>query len=341
MAAVLGPGAAAGPNEIPRLLPADTESFLYLDVRQFLRSALVRKHLERALKETKGLRQEIRASGIEDLLTKAGLNLLGDIDKVVLCAAAVEDVQSRIATSGSTLSFFGVATGKFDVEKLTAAAAELGAARKELVWSAGGHVARLQLAVVSETEHQLLHATLKIDESQILDCQGTVIDGKYLVFGSKTEVEGARSRVQRRAAPVVRGKEVADYLARMDPSTVGSFRGDRSILKSLPGIDDPGTDRLIQKIARLRLDCRVATGVKLVLILEMTDAAAARELKPVVGKLAERLQAVIALLGLRDPRAQPLAEVGQNLTITVRGKTITAQTALSGPGIDALIKAAK
>lgn len=325
-------------DTITPLLPAETELFLYFDIQQLLRSELFKKYLEKPIKNDKGWQELMKNGGIGDFIKKTGLNPLTDVEKIVLSSSPI--IYDNSPLGGPVPHFCILVSGKFDSEKLTAAATELVAAHKEHVLAENTgkvKVAKLLMAIVSEKDHKFLQITLLLNEEKI-ETYATVIDGRFLIFGLKEDVRGALGRVRQKTRSVIRNKEVADGLARMDPATIGSLRGDNSILKDLPGIDDPNTAKLIQKIAAVRVDLRVASDIKLVLTLDMIDADAAKELKPLIVNLGDLLKGVVALLTVQEPKAKPLDEVGKNLTIRVKGKTVTVQTSLSGQAIDTLVK---
>jgi hypothetical protein len=111
---------------------------------------------------------------------------------------------------------------------------------------------------------------------------------------------------------------------------------DNSILTNyLPGVDDPNTLKLIKKVATVRLDVQVGTDFTASVTVEATDLDEAKELKPVLVKFANTGK---VLLNQFIPQ---LGELGKNLTITSKDKTITVKTSLAGKTIEDLMTGPK
>jgi hypothetical protein len=356
-------------DDVSPLLPAETDYFFSIDFHQIPRSQVFKKYLrEPFLKEWN--KQATFNQQAKEYLDKfkesTGIDLLTDVEKVAVgwttekngepppftVVVGKLDVKKLLKDVGNPHPVV-VLTGKFDPEKLTAAAVAFAAVNKEPYRvEQDGIVVKYQLNAVRENDHTLLKFSLVASGTpqaegktgpnfQLdIDFYGAVVDRQRLIFGLKSDVLAALDRAKRKAGAVIRRKDVADTLERLDPATVCSVRIDNSILKQLPGVDDPNTAKTIEKVAAVWLDLQIDKDIRVGATLEMIDADAAKELKPELTRQAEAFKTLFGLLLSQEPKAAPLGDIGKNFTITSKGKKILMQTSLSEKAIDDLAKVA-
>jgi hypothetical protein len=314
---------AAGSEDPLPLLPADTNQIGVISFENAIRSELFQKHLGKSFNEYMEKNQnyqEFERTGFKGL-------------KRVLIASTPPRPDSK--TPGAGLI---VVVGSFDGPKV------IGLAR-EMAGKYGQYVTILQ-----EKEHTLVKVTFKWGET--LDIYVAVVDEHRLVIGAaKEQVLDALKRAKSTDC-IVRNKEVIERLGKIDPASVVYLTDTKFLdIANFTGLDDPSVPkflqelasdpvfvRLVGKVTEFRLDLRITADIKLHLTLEMPDDDCARELRPILQKVAGQLKGMLTLIILQRPMLKPFADVGKTLKVEQKGKTITVQTTWPGEAVDRLVK---
>jgi hypothetical protein len=300
-------GAAEGVEE---LLPAGTQQFLVLHVKQLVAAEAYKKHAAATVKAL--LAQE----DVKDLLAQGGIDPLKDVERVVLASPA--------PFNPAKAEGMAVLCGTFNTKKLAVAA--LAASLKYK-----GHV-----AVVKDGPYLLVKLTGG-DLVQKQECFAAVVDANRIILSPKQEdVRAALDRAKDGKPPVVEDKALLKALAAVDPKVTLAGRLDRAQLRPLWGPDDAAAAKLIDKVNFVTVEARVTTDIRLTATLEMADAAAARAMRPAVVQIAEQVKNLTQLLGLAEARAKPIVDAARSLQVTTKGHAVVVQ-GRAGPELLGLI----
>ncbi len=324
-----GSTAAADEDVLP-LLPAETDTVLYFNFEKTLRSELFQKNFATPL--------NIASAGspeLQELLTATGFDPLKDLKTVIIAGALPRQGERTFS------HILIVLTGKFNEKKFIPGFVELVRNNK-------------QCEIVRETDRIFMKLTFD-SGTEKTELFGTVLDEQRFILGLKPDVLVALDQATRKAEPVIRKKEIVDAVKQVGPTTALYWKGTNFInTKEFAGFDDPGISKLFQglasdpvtakllaKITAYHLELRIASDIKLLMILDITDVDAAKEVKPLIEKFCNQSRSLINLMVVASPKAKPVEEIARSLTVTGKGKTITIETSLSGAAVAELVKQAK
>jgi len=307
--------AAAGPADaVAELLPADTEQFLVLQVKPIIASPAYKKFAAEVVKKVLA-REEVK-----EFVDKTGIDPLKDVERVVL---ATPPGFNPVKPEGMI-----VVCGSFDAKKL--AVAGLGFVVKY----------KNNVAVVKDGPYLLLKITFG-EGVKKQEWYAAAVDDKRLILSPKQEeVRAALDRVADKKPPAIKDKATLKALAAVDPAVALAGRFDRAQLRLLPGLDDPATAKLIDKVSYGTVEVRAGSDLKATLDLVMSDAAAARAMKPTAFQVAEQVKTLTGVLTLADARCKPLADAARTLQVTTKGRSVLIHGRVPPEALDALAKMA-
>jgi hypothetical protein len=291
------------------LMPADTEHFLYLNFKHVIQAPLFKKY---AL----GPVQQAIGAAFKDFVDRTGLDLLNDIDRLVGGSNSSIEQAAVVA----------VLYGKFDVKKLTAAAEDFARTNKD------------KAEIVNLDKRIYLKVVAPTNKGDV-ELYFTFLDGRRMLLGTKAELQSALERLARKGKAIMRNKDVADAVNRLDRSATLTLVSSPKELSTK--VDDPNTANLVKKISTTRLDVWFAADIKASVRMTMKDVDAAQEIKPMVTNLVEQGKIILNFVLLTEPKLKPLEELTKNLTIARKGRSIVIETSLSAKAIEALEKAAQ
>ena len=314
LGAVLTAGltASARSAEIDNLLPAETESVMYLNVRQIIDSDLVKKYALGQIKQMLAGNEEAQR-----MLKDLGLDPLKDIERVTvgIWGKGPEDMQT-----------IAVIRGAFDKDKL------IEAAKKEAKNNGD------KIAVVKEGEHELVKYT---DEKQPKPFFAGVADGKTIIAGNdKKLVAKTLDAAKEKVKPAIK-KELALLLLGMDEKSSMYFCGmtDGKIDQLPPGVNIPGVDsaKLVKQLENMRnfaMTFRVTDEVGLDVSMGMKDDDTAEDFGDTISQLIGTVKGFLPLVTGQQPNFKPLAdEVSKTLKSKVKAKNVSIVLKLSAEAI--------
>ncbi|MBX9624115.1 MAG: hypothetical protein K2X82_09930 [Gemmataceae bacterium] len=304
---------AAAPAATPdRLLPADADIVVSVNVRQVLDSGIVK---EFALGQIKDF---LQGQDAQKLLTQIGLDPLKDVDRVVLGGSG---------TDQSDMKFLAVVRGKFNPDKLNEGA-------------------------VAQTQKDPDHFSLVKDagDAKLYKYQpengnpvyATVVDGTAVVVGSDKKLVAAAAAGKDSGV----SKEVAALVGKMDDKAsvwvAALVKGKLDNVK-LPGGQggNPAVQKQLAGLETMTLTVRVTDDVNLNVGLGMKDAEAAGEMGKTVAQGLQQVKGLLPLLAGGQPQLKPLIKEAQSLKSGVEDKTVVITAKLSGSAIGAMLNPAE
>jgi len=313
LAAALAAVFAAPPvraSEPDKLLPAETDSVVYINVKQVIESDIVKKY---ALEQMK---QALQGNDAQKFLADLGLDPLKDVDKVVIGGSGKDQTDMK---------FLAILHGKFDPEKLYKAAE-------------------------AQTKKDGDHFTLVKDGKDVMfkyqpdngnPVYGTVVDDTTVVLGNeKKTITTALAAAT--AKTVVIGKDLAGLVAKMDDKAsmwaVSVVKGKLDNVKIPAGGPGPNLQGQLAGLESIVAVVRVTADVNLDVTLGMKDADAADEMGKSVKELVDTIKGALPFLAAQKPELKPLVEAGKSLKSDVKEKSVVLTAKLPGNAIGQLLK---
>jgi hypothetical protein len=311
--AVLAAGLAAPARaaEVDPLLPAETESILFVNVRQVLESELVKKY---ALGQIK---QALEGNDAKKMLERLGLDPLKDVDRVT-AGSWGKDKEDMNAVF--------VVRGKFDPEKLFKAAQEEAKNNGD------------KIAIVEDGKYKLVKLTVEKSPKPVY---AAVANEKTIVAGTdKKLVTDALGAAEKGAKPQLK-KDLAALLLKQDEKAsmfaVGLTEGktgDVQIPPGLPGVDPAKLQKQLENLKTFAMTLRLTEDVNLEVAMGMKDADAADDFGATVKGLIDTVKSFLPVVAQGNPNAKPLVdEVNKTLTSKIKDKDVTVSLALSAASI--------
>ncbi|HET6576617.1 MAG TPA: hypothetical protein VFG68_23670 [Fimbriiglobus sp.] len=311
--AVLAVGLAAPARaaDVDALLPAETESVLFVNVRQVLESELVKKYALGPIK------QALEGNDAKKMLEKLGLDPLKDVDRVTAGSwgKGKEDMNAVF-----------IIRGKFDPVKLFKAAQE--EAKKD------GD----KIAIVEDGKYKLVKFTVENSPKPIF---AAVADEKTIVAATdKKLVTETLAEAEKGAKPQLK-KELAELLKKQDEKAslfaVGLTEGktgDVQIPPGLPGVDPAKLQKQLQNLKTFAMTVRLTKDVSLEVAMGMKDADAADDFGATVDGLLTTVKGFLPVVAGQNANAKPLIdEINKTLKSKVKEKDVTVSLSLSADAI--------
>jgi uncharacterized protein YdbL (DUF1318 family) len=311
--AVLAAGLAAPVRaaEVDPLLPAETESILFVNVRQVLESELIKKY---ALGQIK---QALEGNDAKKMLEKLGLDPLKDVDRV---------------TAGSwgkdkdDMNAVFVVRGKFDPAKLFKAAQEEAKNNGD------------KIAIVEDGKYKLVKFTVDDSPKPIF---AAVADEKTIVAATdKKLVTDTLAGAEKGAKPQLK-KELAALLLKQDEKAslfaVGLTEGKTEgvqIPPGLPGVDPAKLQKQLENLKTFAMTVRLTQDVNLEVAMGMKDTDAADDFGMTLADLITTVKGFLPVVAGQNANAKPLIEeINKTLKSKVKEKDVTVSLSLSADAI--------
>jgi len=312
LAVVLAAAPAARAAEPDKLLPADAEFVMSVNVKQVLDSDIIKTY---ALEQ---LKQALQGNDAKKFLTDLGVDPLKDVDRLVVSGSGKDQSDTKAVI---------VIRGKFDPEKLYKAAE-------------------------AQTKKDPDHFTLVKDGKDVMfkyqpdngnPMYGTVVDETTVVAGTdKKMVTTALAAAAASAKPAV-GKDLSALITRMDDKAslwVVAVVKDKLNNVKLPGGGggNPNLQGQLAKLETVTAVVKVTKDVNLDITLGLKDADAADELGKSIDEGLMQIKGLIPFLAAQNPQLKPLGEAAKTLKSTVKEKSIVITAQLTGTAIGELLK---
>jgi len=320
-AVLLACGTAAPAAEVHPLLPAETESVIYVNFRQIIDSQLVKKF---ALEQMK---QALQGADAQKIMTDLGLDPLKDIDDLT---------GGFWGDEAQSMKGLFVLSGKFDPKKL------FDAADAESKKNAD------KISIVSEGKYKFVKITNdKADgPAAALKELYVAVPNEKTILGStdKELLAKTMDRVEKNDTKPAVKKALGALLVKMDAKASFFLCGlsDPKKIGDIPPnplFDDPAKlKKQLEKMENMAMTVRIGEDVGLEAVIGMKDSDAADEFSTTIDDLLGKVRAFLPLLAGQQPAMKPLVgDLTKNLkckskdkevqiTLTISGKSIAAAT---------------
>jgi hypothetical protein len=311
-AAVAATGLLAAPAraaDVDPLLPADTESVVFINVRQILDSDLIKKF---ALNQIK---QALEGNDAQKTMKELGLDPLKDVDQVS-GGLWGEDAQN--------MKGLFVVRGKFDLEKLFAAAEK--EAKKE------GD----KIGIVKDGDYSLVKVTVPNRPDPIYVAGA---DNKTLLIGTEKGLVTAAMKSSESKAKAALKKPLVDLIGKMDAKAslfvCGVSSGKVGDIPQNPFFED--VEKLKKQLTKLEtssMTLRVTGDIALDITMGMKDNDAADDFGTTVDDLLNKAKAFLPFIAMQQPQLKPVVnDISKSLKSKVEKNNIVITAKLSGDAI--------
>ena len=298
--------------EPDRLLPADADTVMYVNVKQLIESDIVKKY---ALEQIK---QALAGQDAKKLLEELGLDPLKDVEKM------------WVGTSGkdaSDMKALVVVHGKFDPDKLFKAA--------EAATKKDGD----KFSMVKDGNTTMF----KFQPDQGNPVYGTVVDDTTVVAGTdkkmiatalKQEADKKKSLITADLAAMVKKM---DEKSSMFVASVVKGKFDAVKLPAQLPIDLSGLEKALPKTDTMSFVVKVGADITQEVVFGMKDDDAATDMGDAMAKVIDGIKGLVPLLAAAEPKAKPLVDVIKTVKTDVKKKDVTITGKITGDNLGKMI----
>jgi hypothetical protein len=308
LAAVLALAPTARAAEPDKLLPADADVVVSINVRQVLDSEVVKKY---ALEQIK---QFLQGQDAKKFLEDVGLDPLKDVDRVVLGFSGKDQ---------NDIKGLMIIHGKFDPEKLYKTAESYTKKDPD------------KFALVKDGKDVMF----KFQPDNGNPFYGTVVDGNTVIIGTdKKIITTALAAANGTKKPAI-DKKLGALITKMDDKAsvwVAMVVNGRFDNAKIPGNQQKFQDQLAN-VDTISVVVRVATDVNVDVTLGMKDEASAQEMGTAVDDVIVQIKGFAPLLAANDPKMKPLADAAQSLKSSVKDRNVIITAKVPGSAIGQLL----
>jgi len=300
--------------EIDPILPAETESVMFVNVRQIIDSEVVKKF---ALGQIK---QALQGNDAQKMLKDLGLDPLKDVDRATVGQWG----------SAEEMNYVVVINGKFNPEKLNSAAAEHAKAKSD------------ELSVLEEGKYKIFKFTPKNAQSDkpvfaAVASEKTIVAGsdKKLVVAALTAAEkGTKSALKKDLAALVlkQDEKASMFACALIEGKVDNLQLPPNL--NIPGVDGAKLSKQLAKITSAAMTLRVTDEVGLEVAMGMKDTDSADEFGDTVSNLIGTVKQFLPFLTAQQPQAKPVVdELTKTLKSKVKDKEVMLTLKISADAI--------
>jgi len=307
--------------EPDRLLPANADLIVQVNVKQILGSDIIKKY---ALEQ---LKQALDGQDAKKLLNELGLDPLKDIDRIVGASIETKVGQRGAADAKGLL----IVHGTFDPDKLYKAAEVQ--SKKDAD----------KFAMIKDGNMVIFKFTPQ-DGGQPM--YGTVVNDKTVIAATdkKLIATALKAAEEKKKAPIK--PELADLLKKMDDKAsvfvVGLVKGKFDEVKLPAGgnlpVDLSSLQKLLPMTETVSVTVKVDADVNLELTLGMKDGDTAGEMRNALNDLIKQVKPLAQLAGAAEPRAKPLGDVLNTIKTTTKDKDVTITGKVTSANIGKMVK---
>ena len=308
-AVVLAFQPVARASEPDKLLPADSEFVLSLNMKQIVESDIIKKYA------LENLKQALQGADAKKFLTDLGLDPLKDVDRVVIGGSGKDQSDAK---------GLAIIHGKFDPAKLFQAAEAL-------------------------TKKDPDHYTLVKDGNDKMfkyqpdngnPVYGTVVDETTVI--ASNEKKSITTALAVSGKPTL-SKDLSALISKQDDKAslwiVGVLKDKLNNLK-LPkgGGDQANIQGQLEKMETVALVVRIGTDIALDVTIAMKDGDSADELGKTIDDGLQQIKGAVPFLAAMNQQLKPLVDVVKTLKSTVKDRTVNITGKMAGSAIGELLK---
>lgn len=303
---------AAHAAEPDKLLPSDSDTIYYVNVKQLIDSDIIKKY---ALEQIK---QALAGQDAKKLLEELGLDPLKDIDKVWAGSSGKDQSDMRGLV---------VVHGKFDPDKLFKAAEA--ATKKD-----GDKFSMIKDGGTTMFKYQ---------PEQGNPVYGTVVDDATVIAGTDKKIIAAalKQNEDKKKSPVsaeltALAKKVDDKTSLFVGAAVKGKFDNVKFPQQLP-IDLSGLEKALPKTETMSIVIKVGTDINLEVVMGMKDDDAAADMGDAMAKAIDGIKGLVPILAAAEPKAKPLVDVVKTVKTDVKKKDVTITGKVTGDNLGKMI----
>ena len=301
--------------EIDPLLPKETESVVFVNMKQLVESDLIKKFALGQLKQMVSSNDDV-----QQILKATGLDPFKDIDRVTLGSWGKDKDDMKAVA---------VVRGRFDPAKIFEAVKAQAAKDAD------------KLAIVEQKDGESTYKLLKITlESQPKPFYAAVADENTLIGGNdKKLVASTLTSVKEKAKPALK-KELGELLLKQDEKSTMFLVGlvpegqEMKLPPNIPGIDSEKVGKQLEKLRNIAMKLNLTEDVSVEISMGMADADAADDFGGSVDQLIGMVKGFLPAVAGQQPNAKPVVdEIVKTLKSGIKGSDVTLKVKLSGDAI--------
>jgi hypothetical protein len=296
-------------------LPADTQSYVSVNVKQVLGSPLVKKY---ALEHAKQALKEL--DGANELLKELGFDPFKDLDRVIVSSPGAKE-----ADRGLIILHGAFDAAKID-KKLTAMADDDEEAVKVHKAPLGGGVTHPIYEIKVPNREEALYAS--VASKQVL----LVSPGKdYVVDALK------QARAQKKVA--LKNKDLQGVIEKLDPKqSVSVALLGKSLAAALDETLPPALVRALKNVDVIGGGMTLNDEAKLDLVISTKDEASAKAMHGAIDRALRLAMVGLALVAEDNKGLGLLLEVVKTVKVSTKGKQVGLAGKLTADVLDDLLK---
>jgi hypothetical protein len=310
---------AARAAEPDKLLPANADLVVQVNVKQILDSDIIKKYA------LENLKQVLDGQDAKKLLTDLGLDPLKDIEKVV--GASIDTKIGQRADANGIL----IVHGTFDPDKLYTRAEQ--ESKKDAD----------RFAMIKDGNTVIFKFT---PENGGQPFYGTVVNDRTVIAATdkKLITDALKAAEAKKNAPIK--KELADLVRRMDEKSsvyaCSLVKGKFDDFK-LPGggnlpVDLSNISKSLPLTETMSVAVKIGADVNLEITLGMKDNGAADDMRNALDDLIKQVKPLAALAAAAEPRAKPLGDILGTIKTSTKDKDVTISGKVTGANIGKMVK---
>jgi hypothetical protein len=295
-------------GELDRYLPADTEIYVTVNVRQILDSDLFKNHLQDQARDALK-----NVDMLEDILKDLGFDPFRDLERVIVASPGGADADKGLI----------IAHGRFDLAKFKAKGEE---------------------AVENHPEAIKLHKVPDGLGGQLLVYEVTAFDADMPLFvalpskdtlvasAGKDYVVDALKKTGGKNKTVLNNKEMQDLLEKMDSrQSLGmAALGSALVNGNLP----EEAAKSLKKVEAIGAGITIGDDIKVEGVLSTKSPEDARAIKDTVDQGLKQALTVMALLATAQKEFNPALEIVKSIKVTTRGNLVAIKGQINGDVIE-------
>lgn len=307
------PAAAAAAPLDPHL-PADTQSYVSINVKQLLAATVVKKHFLDLARQALG-----EIDGAAALLKELGFDPFKDLDRVVISSPGGKD-----ADRGLIILHGGFDAAKID-KKAAALAADDEQAMKIHKAPLGGGVTHTIYEMKLPTVQGPLFAA--VASKQVL----LVSPGKDYVVDALRQARGGKA--------ALKDKDLQAVIEKLDArQSVGVALRGKQLAEAAGGVVTPALAKALKDVDVIGGGLSVSEEVRLDVVVSNKDEAGAKAMHGAIDRALRLAMVSLALVGEDSKGLGLLLEVVKTLKVNAKGKQVTLSGRLTADVLDDLLK---
>jgi hypothetical protein len=320
-ALLLGLLATAGPNaraaEPDKLIPADADTVISVDLKKLLEADFVKKYI------VEDLKKQFDKQEAKQFLTDIGLDPFKDVEKLVVASMETNFKE------GSQPNFLIVVRGSFDAQKLfqrAEAETKANPDKYSMVRDSGAVMFKIVQQKPRDSEPERATFATVIDDKTLAFAS----DKKYIAGAIKANDSGQAATLKKELAALIKKVDarVPVYVASVVSGKLGEMelRDPRGPVK----LSFESLRKALPNAETILATVRVGTDVAVDLYMGMKDDATANDMRNAMIDLIDQVKPLVKLGVLAGQAPESLPELLDSIKITSKKKDMILTIAASG-----------